>query len=159
MQIIKDGKIVQDDWRHIADDESLPTGRFTVSFARWQAEGDILKSAGGEIGLRIRGEDAVETIAGDLNHFTLICIDFPTMADGRGFSLARLLRERYGFHEEIRARGDFIRDQMFFLSRVGVNAFECPPEQSLEALLPALQEFTVKYQAAVDEKEPLYRRR
>ena len=159
MQIIKDNKIVQDDWRDVADDEALPAGKFTVSYARWQAEKAALRLSDYEKGLRLRGEDPIESIAGDLKHFALICIEFPTMGDGRGFSTARLLRERYGFAGEIRARGHFIRDQMFFLARVGVNGFEFPPEQRLESLLPALQEFTVKYQAAADEKQPLYRRR
>lgn len=159
MQIIKDGKIVQDDWRHLADDEALPTVKFTVSLARWLAEKAALRLSGQEKGLRLWGEDPLETIADDLKHFTLVCIEFPTMGDGRGFSLARLVRERYGFTGEIRARGQFIRDQMFFLARVGVNGFEFPPDQPLEALLPALQDFTVKYQAAADEKAPLYRRR
>jgi uncharacterized protein (DUF934 family) len=159
MQIIKDNKIVQDDWRHLADDEALPTGKFTVSFARWQEEKATLRSSDQEKGLRLRGEDPIEAIGDDLKHFTLVCVEFPTMADGRGFSLARLLRERYGFAGEVRALGHFIRDQMFFLARVGVNSFEFPSEQPLETLLPALQDFTVKYQAAADEKRPLYRRR
>lgn len=159
MQIIKDGKIVQDDWRHIADAESLPSGKFTVTFARWQADKENLQSVGVELGLRLRGEDPIEAVAEELNRFGLITIEIPAMADGRGFSLARLLRERYGYTGELRARGDFIRDQMFFLARVGVNAFEAPPGQDLAALLPALSEFTVKYQAAADEKQPLYRRR
>jgi uncharacterized protein (DUF934 family) len=159
MQIIKDGRIVADDWRHLADDEALAGNRVTVSAARWQAEKSTLLAAGVELGLRLRGDDPLEELADDLPSFQLVVIEFPVMADGRGFSLARLLRERYGYRGEIRARGDFIRDQMFFLARVGVNAFECGQAQDLEALLPALSEFTVRYQAAVDEPLPLYRRR
>lgn len=161
MHIIKDGRIVADDWRHLADDESLAGPRVTVSYSRWLAEKERLRKEGIEVGVRLSGDDPIEVLAEseDLSRFPLIVIEFPQMSDGRGFSLARLLRERYGYRGEIRARGDFIRDQMFFLSRVGVNAFECGQDQDLESLLPALSEFTVRYQAAADEPQPLYRRR
>ncbi|QSA95582.1 DUF934 domain-containing protein [Methylococcus sp. EFPC2] len=160
MQIIKDGLIVEDDWRHLADDETVPAaGRYTVSSQRWLAEHPSLASGPDELGLRLRGEDKLEDLADDLGYFALIVIEFPTMADGRGFTLARLLRERYGYRGEIRARGEYIRDQIFFMSRVGINAFQFGEEQSLESLLPALSEFTVRYQAAVDQPLPLYRRR
>ncbi|MBS1213269.1 MAG: uncharacterized protein H6R26_1886 [Proteobacteria bacterium] len=160
MQLIKDGKIAQDDWIHLTDEEALPPGGYyTVSLARWQRERDELLAKSQPLGLRVRGEDPVSLFASDLSALALICIEIPTMTDGRGFSLARQLRDHYGYGGEIRVRGDFIRDQLFFFSRVGVNAFECGPGQDLEALLPALQEFTVKYQAGADEKQPLYRRR
>lgn len=160
MQIIKDGCIVADDWRHLADDEAAPAGgRYTVSFQRWQTEKQALVADAKELGIRLRGDDLLEMLADDLSSFALIVIEFPAMADGRGFSLARLLRDRFGYQGEIRARGEFIRDQMFFLGRVGVNAFECGEVQTLESLLPALSEFTVRYQAATDETQPLYRRR
>lgn len=159
MQIIRDGKIVHDDWRHLANDEPLPAGKATISLTRWLAEKAALQSASSELGLRLRGEDSIDAIVDDLKSFGLIAIEFPTMTDGRGFSLARLLRERYGYTGEIRARGDFIRDQMFFLSRVGVNAFECHAGQDLETFLPALSEYTVTYQAAADPEQSHYRRR
>ena len=159
MQISKDGKIIDDDFRHLTEDEAPTEGRFTVSLARWQAEKESLLAAGGVLGVRLRGENKLEDIASDLPQLELIVVEFPALADGRGFSLARLLRDRYGYSGEIRARGDFIRDQVYFLARVGVNAFEPKEGTNLEALLPALTEFTVNYQAAADEKPPLYRRR
>jgi uncharacterized protein (DUF934 family) len=155
MPIIKDGAIIDDDVRHLADDEAPTGGRFTVSFARWQQEKDSLAAAG----VRLRGEHAVADIAADLPRLQLVVVEFPALADGRGFSHARLLRDRYGYAGEIRARGDFIRDQVYFLGRVGVNAFEPAEGTQLETLLPALTEFTVHYQAAADHHQPLYRRR
>ncbi len=159
MQVIKDGKIVANDVRHLADDEAPTAGRFTVSLARWRAERESLLATRGEVGVRLRGEDPVADIAADLPRLGLVVVEFPALADGRGFSQARLLRDRYGYAGEIRARGDFIRDQVYFLSRVGVNAFEPSGDESLADLLPALNDFTVNYQAAADEKHPLYRRR
>ncbi len=159
MQIIKDGKIVQDDWRHVADDQPLPSGKFTISLQRWLCEKEALQTIAGPLGLRMPGEAAAESIAGDIDRFSLITLEIPAMADGRAFTLARLLRDRHGYAGEIRARGSFIRDQMFFLSRVGVNAFEFDADTDLAAQLPALTEFTVRYQASSDEKRPLFRRR
>lgn len=159
MQIIKDGGIVQDDWIHLSDDDALPASLYTVSLQRWLRDRNALLDAGIGIGLRVRGEDSPAQFSHDLSHFQLVCIEMPALADGRSFSLARLLRERHRFTGELRVRGDFIRDQMFFLARVGVNAFEFPSGTDLAALLPALGDFSVKYQAAADERLALYKRR
>lgn len=159
MHIIKDGEIVPDAWSHLPDDEPLKSGHTTVSLQRWLDERDTLLSSGKPIGLRVHGEDSPTQFCEDLARLPLICIDIPSMSDGRGFSLARLLRERYGFGGELRVRGDFIRDQMYFLARVGVNAFELPQDADLPGYLAALQDFTVKYQASTDEPLPLFRRR
>jgi uncharacterized protein (DUF934 family) len=156
MQIIKNGQIVNDDIRHLADDEAPPEGRrYTVSLERWLAEKDRLAAAG----LRLRGENAVADIAADLPRLAVIVLDFPALSDGRGFSQARLLRDRYAYAGEIRARGGFIRDQVYFLSRVGVDSFEPAEGTDLQSLLPALSEFSVNYQAAADHKEPVYHQR
>jgi uncharacterized protein (DUF934 family) len=159
MAIIKDGKIAGNDWRHVADDESLPESNVSVSLKRWKAEKDSLTVRNAPLGLRLNASDAPEEIADDLKHFGLIVLEMAQFADGRVFTQAALLRERYGFIGELRVRGDFLRDQMFYLARVGVNAFEFADGVNLEEMLPALGEFTVKYQAAVDVREPLYRRR
>jgi uncharacterized protein (DUF934 family) len=160
MAIIKDGRICENQWRHLGDDEALPRdGGVTVSLKRWLAEKEALLKRGAPVGLRLNSEDSPEEIADDAQHFGVIVLDFKQFTDGRGFSQARLLRERFGFEGELRARGDYIRDQVFFLSRVGIDAFEFADAQAAENALPALQEFSVKYQAAADVPEPLYRRR
>lgn len=160
MQIIKDHSITTDDYLHLSDDAELPaSGEFTVTVARWQADKDRLRQFAGNLGIRLAGDTDLASIASDLPGFSLITLDFPGLADGRLFSLARLLREKYGYKGEIRARGEFLRDQIFFLMRMGVNSFECKAGQDAEFLLPALREFTVTYQAACDTPHPLYRRR
>ena len=159
MQIIKDGIIINDDVQHLADAEAPTGSRFTVSFDRWKAERENLLAAGCGAGVRLSSVNALADIAGDLPRLDLVVVEFPAFADGRAFTLARLLRERYGYAGEIRARGDFIRDQLYFLVRVGVNAFEPERGSDLEKLLPALADFSVNYQAAADGKEPVYRKR
>jgi len=159
MQIIKNKEIIDDHWQHIADDPIPPEGCITVSLNRWKAEKDrLIAREGGELGLRVSTEDSLEEISDDLEHFQLIALEFPTFTDGRAFSFARLLRERYHFPGELRAIGDFLPDQVFFLSRVGVNAFEFDETADLSDALSALSTFTVAYQAAADEADPPYRR-
>ena len=159
MQIIKNGKITDDDVRHLADDEA-PTGTpFTVSCTRWKAEKEALLKTGVAVGVRLKGDNAVADIAADLPRLGFVVVEFPVLADGRAFSLARLLRERFGYKGEIRALGNFIRDQAYFLARVGVNAFEPAAGTDLEKLLPALADFTVNYQAAADGAEPVHGKR
>ncbi|MGY6213611.1 DUF934 domain-containing protein [Methylolobus aquaticus] len=159
MVIVKDGRAITDEWLHLDDQAAIPpSGQVTVSLLRWHAERTALMARPDPVGLRLEAGDAPDTIADDLQRFPLIVLSFATMADGRLFSLARLLRERFGFARELRARGDFILDQIFFLSRVGVDTFEPTEDISPEAVGQAITTFSVLYQAATDEKQPLYRR-
>ncbi len=146
MQIIKDQRIIDNQWQHFTDDESV-TGQYpTVSASRWKAERDSLITRFENIGLRISPDDAVGDFSDDLNHFDLVCLDFPVFTDGRLFSTARLLRSNYQYRGELRAIGNFIRDQIFFLSRVGVNAFELRDSDDITEALNGLSEFSVTYQ-------------
>lgn len=159
MQIIKDGRIIPDSWRHLCDDEPVSAAPCTISGGRWLREREQLAEHEGPLGIRLTGDDRLEDFAADFERFPLIVVEFPSMVDGRGFSIARLLRERYGYKGEVRARGEFIRDQVFHLHRVGCNAFEFAEGEVLESVLPLLHEFSVTYQAAADDPRPLYRRR
>ena len=153
MVLIKQGQAVEDGWTHLDDDTPVPSGKaVTVSFARWQAEGDALKAAGAPLGVRLNGNDAVEEIAGDLDSLDLVAIDFPTFMDGRGYSMARILRERYGFEGEIRATGNVLRDQAIFMLRCGFDAFEPAPHVSAEDWLEGLPEVRVLYQPTADRR-------
>lgn len=159
MQIIKDGRLVENTWLHLDDDAALPAGGdVTVSFVRWSKEGAALNGRGGRLGVRLDGNDPLETLGPVAEQFPLLVVEFPAMTDGRGFSVARLLRDQYGYRGELRARGHFLRDQIFFLQRVGCNAFESSLIEAQD-LLPGLSDFTVRYQASQDEPLPIYRRR
>ena len=79
--------------------------------------------------------------------------------DGRGYSIARLLRERYGWRGELRAIGDVLRDQLFYLTRCGFDAFELRAGQDAQAALTALADFSEAYQSSVERPQPLFRRR
>lgn len=103
-------------------------------------------------------EDPVETLAPHLTGVAWIVIDFAKLGEGRGFSQARLLRQRHGYAGELRARGALKRDQLFFLARCGFDAFELDPAEDLEAARAALSSFTVAYQDGDDRLVQVRRR-
>ncbi len=163
MRIIRNREIVYDTFNHLADDAPLPaSGDLIVSLARLNAEHDALlayvASGAGKLGVKIKTTDDALALAPHLAHLALVAIDLPVFRDGRVMTHARRLRERLGFTGEIRAVGQVLRDQMFFMERCGVNAFEVRSDRSIEDALDAFREFSVTYQAAVDEPLPLYRR-
>ena len=149
MQIIKDKQIVDDSWSYVADNEELKDGDISVSLARWKKDKQQLLKTNGKIGVRIGPDDSVEDITADLKDIQLIELDFPAFADGRIFSHAWLLRGRYNYQGEIRATGHFMRDQVIYLSRVGVNAFSLEKTEDLPVALSNLNDFSVNYQKSI----------
>jgi uncharacterized protein (DUF934 family) len=157
-QIIRNRQIVTDTWQTVGDDEPLPDAPVIVSFARWQAERDSLAAHDWPVGVRFKNDADLAALVPELPALALIALEFPAFKDGRALTQARLLRERYGFRGELRAVGDVLRDQLFFMERSGFDAFELRSDRSLEDALEAFTEFTVTYQPAADQPLPLYRR-
>jgi uncharacterized protein (DUF934 family) len=148
MPIIKDQQVLENAWTFVADDAPLTNGDITVSVTRWSEDKTKLLQRGGKVGVRLAPADNVAAIGDDLAFISLIELDFPVFADGRAFSQARLLRSRYGYQGEIRAVGHYMADQVFYLHRVGVDAFEFNDRKSLELALSAINDFTVRYQSS-----------
>ena len=145
--IIRDGVITEDHWQHVSNEDVLPAqGDVIVTLERWQQERDQLLQRTGRVGVRIDGDSSLDALLDDLGHFALIALDFPAFKDGRCLSHARLLRERHGYRGELRAVGDVLRDQMGYMARVGINAFEVREDRSLEDALNAFSEFSTHYQ-------------
>ena len=150
MPLIKDNAFVENTFAHVADDEALPDGPIVVSLKRWQAERETLAARNAPLGVRLSSDQSPEALGADVSHFALIELEFPKFRDGRGYSWARILRQRLGFTGEVRAVGDVLRDQWLFMSRCGVDAFEVRPGTRLEDFRAALAEQTVFYQPASD---------
>ena len=121
MALIKDGAVVDDAWITVSDDAALPDAPVIVSFDRWKAERDHLIGRNAPLGIRLASGQSPDEIAGDLDRFSLVALEFPVFTDGRAFTSARILRERYGFFGEIRAVGDVLRDQILFMMRCGFD--------------------------------------
>ena len=148
MRLIKNREIITDSWTQIADDTIIPDGDIIVTYTRWLADKETLLNHAGGIGMSLNIEDDFDTLLSDLEHFSLIALNFAVFTDGRNFSRAQWLRDRYQFKGEIRAVGGFHRDQVYYLNRVGFNAFELTDEDDTQAegMLSALDEFSVYYQ-------------
>jgi len=161
-RIIKNGQVIDETW-HLLDKDATLDGLsnsddLIVPLALWREHAHALKVRDGGLGVWLDSDEEVEEIAEDLGHFKVIALNFPSFADGRHYSSARLLRERYGYQSEIRAIGDVLRDQLFFMQRCGIDAFAIRPDRDPYDALQSLQDFSVCYQAAVD-LPPLFRRR
>ncbi len=153
MPLIKQGEIVADPFQPVADGMALPSeGPILVGLARWQEERGLIEPRNTAIGVRLRPTDAVEQLAGDLDRLALVALEFPKFNDGRAFSQARLLRQRYGYKGEIRATGRVLRDQFLFMHRSGFDSYEVGEEITPEVLVAAIGSFSVAYQPAADGK-------
>ncbi len=151
MPLLKHGAIVDDPWIDLADDAAFPAaGPVIVSLARWQSERDTLIARGEKIGLRLPNTASVTETADGLAHVDLVALAFPKFNDGRAFSQARLLRERYRFPGEIRATGAVLRDQLLFMLRCGFDAFVVADASAVEAWSKATREIGVFYQPTGD---------
>jgi uncharacterized protein (DUF934 family) len=159
MQIIKDREIVEDNWTHLDDEAELVAGNITVSITRWQEQHETLEKHEGGLGLRLSGEDPLEEIVPELAKFSLIVLIFPAFTDGRCYSFARLLRDRFNYTGEIRAQGDVLRDQLFYMWQCGINSFELANPNRITDALNAFDDFSESYQTTALRPEPLYRRR
>ena len=147
MPLLKDGRIVDDPWTALPEDAPLTAeGDLVVSLAQWRAEGDSLRTRNGRLGLRLRSDEPPAEVADDLALFDLIALEFPRFGDGRAYSYARLLRERYGFTGELRAVGNVLRDQLFFMLRCGFDSFEVADERAAASWQEAISEISLTYQ-------------
>jgi uncharacterized protein (DUF934 family) len=160
MVLVKGGAGVADEWRHLADDEALPTeGKITLSWARWTAERTRIDRAPAELGLRLPNTVTTGEIGPECSRFGLIALVFPSFGDGRAYSQARVLRERFGYKGELRATGGVLRDQLQFMERCGIDAFEVSERAITEDWFAALGEFDVFYQPAADKRPWIARQR
>jgi uncharacterized protein (DUF934 family) len=168
MKIIRGRAIVADDWTRLDDAAPLPaSGKCIVSHARWLAGRDALQ-ARGDLGVAIPPTLDVNELRADLPALGLVALHFGFIQprpeggrsfDGRAYSQARALRERFGFQGEIRATGEVFRDAMFYMHRCGVDAFELKAGADLQDALGAFRDFSFGYQGAADDPTPIFRRR
>jgi uncharacterized protein (DUF934 family) len=163
-QIIKNKAVVADDWSILrldegetADNVSVPAGKVIVPLKVWQAQRTLLQGRA-ELGVWFASDERPEALKGEVGNFSVIAVDFPKFAEGRGYSIAYNLRARLGYVGELRAIGDVLRDQMFYMQRVGFDAFAPRPDRNIHDALKGLTDFSEKYQTSWDEKTPLFKR-
>ena len=156
-QVIRNGALVADTWVRV-DDGELPVGDVLVPASRWLEKRDALREHAGRVGVVLTGEDDPADLARDLGELAVIALAFPKFADGRCYSHARVLREHLGYEGELRAIGEVLRDQAFYLQRCGIDTFVLREDQDAASFVEGLSDFSVTYQPAADDAQPLWRR-
>jgi uncharacterized protein (DUF934 family) len=112
----------------------------------------------GEV-IRLEPQDDPAAVASRLALAARVEVNFPKFGDGRGFSIARLLRERYGYKGELRAVGEVARDHLYNLEQCGFDAFLLRDGEDVDDALAAFDDFSETYQSTVAQPLPLFRRR
>lgn len=145
-----------DRFTHLADDEAAPAGDVIVSLARFHAEGERLLGEGRAVGVRVAADEAVESLAYDLPRIAAVALEFPKFKDGRAYSAARILRERFGYRGQVRAVGDVLLEQARFMIRCGFDAFEPADGTTPEQWTAVEDRYRYVYQRAADAREPAF---
>ncbi len=163
--LIKNRAIAADNWQLLeaGADGAAPavpsSGDIIVPLAVWGAGKAALLQRAGRTGVLLEPADDPAALASDLGSLALIAVRFPKFADGRGYSTARLLRERHGFRGELRAVGDVLRDQLSLMERCGFDSYLLRDGQDAAQAITAFTDFSETYQASVEQPVPLFRRR
>jgi uncharacterized protein (DUF934 family) len=166
--IIKNRAVVSDDWfvlrlnegegqANSAEDVEVPAGKVIVPLTVWKAQREKLHGRA-HLGVWLASSERPEELKGELENFKVVAVDFPKFADGRGYSIAYNLRARLGYTGELRAIGDVLRDQLFYMHRVGFDAFAVREDKNIHDALKGLTDFSETYQSSWDQKNPLFRR-
>jgi uncharacterized protein (DUF934 family) len=164
-RLIKDKVLVADTWTLLKDStgpEVLDVVRgkkLIVPLKFWLENAAEIVLYEGTIGIWLDSNETPGMINSDLNEIPVIALNFPSFTDGRSYSSARQLRNVYSYQGELRAIGDILRDQIYYLSQCGFNSFSLRHDQDPELCLQAFEDFTTNYQATVSQPTPLFRRR
>ena len=160
MPLLKEGVEVDDVWAFVEDGVELsPGGCISVSLGRFLSEHDLLLSRNRAIGVRLQPSDDPQLLAPFIDRLRLIEVHFPRYTDGRGFSIAQLLRRRLGYAGELRAIGHVLRDQLGFMVRCGFDAMWMERADAAAAYAAALSEFSDHYQTAADGAASVFEKR
>ena len=151
MALVSNNAVIDDPFADATGQETIPaSGPVLVDFEQWQAHREKLLQRAAPVGVKLRSDQPPELIAADLSSLAMVALEFPVFRDGRAYSYARLLREKYGFAGEIRAVGDVLLEQLHFMQRTGFDAFEYRSDDPLRDLEIAAGDFDVWYQPAAD---------
>ncbi len=142
------GIVATDSWGVVSDDEglnaaiALPAQQLILTIPLWQTNGTALADQGCKVGVWLWPDDDPESLISIVHTLPIIAVHFPVFTDGRGYSHGKILRDRLRYRGELRATGDVLRDQMYFLSRCGFSSFALRADQNPEECLIALNDFT-----------------
>jgi uncharacterized protein (DUF934 family) len=159
------GQLLDNGWQLQPRDATLEqvlestAGQLLVNVALWLEAKDVLLASGKQFALWLDSDQPLTLLAETLPQVALVALNFPGFMDGRSYSKAVKLRCQYGFTGEIRAIGDVLRDQLFYMKRCGFSTFDLKDSVKLEEARRAFADFSTNYQSTVEEPLPLFRRR
>jgi uncharacterized protein (DUF934 family) len=160
MPLVKGGKIVDDPFVIVADDAQLPAGGdILVSADRFAKDADGLLARAGQVGVIWPNNRDIDALAPYLGRLAAVALVFPIFRDGRAYSQARLLRERYAWRGELRATGQVLRDQFVFMLRAGFDTFDVKKQADAEAFAQTVKRYSVFYQPTGDGRVTALHRR
>ena len=159
-QIIKGHKIVDDSWVYLKEEEEAPAGAaLLLGVEQFLRDAEALRASGHRLGVRFETKHTGAELAEELAEVELVAVDFPKFTDGRGYTLAQRLRKQLGWTGALRAVGDILPDQVFYLRRCGFDELDVRADKSIEDARSFLGTFSVAYQGDTIDPRPLYRRR
>jgi uncharacterized protein (DUF934 family) len=159
------GTELVNEWVKLEKDSDLVTAlactadKLLVPLELWQNHEEDLRKSGKELGVWLDSDQQAAAIAADLERLKLVALNFPGFTDGRSYSTANNLRRHYHYTGEIRAIGDVLRDQLFYMRRCGFSTFDLKDTVKLEEARTALGDFKDSYQSTIEQPAPLFRRR
>ncbi len=164
-KLIKDGELIPNRWtilREASGPEVLKAllgKNLIVPLKFWKSYQTEIGNFAGNVAIWLNSNESVADIASQLHSLPLIALNYPLFSDGRSYSNARALRQQYEYKGEVRAIGDVLRDQLFYMSRCGFNSFDLRPDQDETLCLQAFRDFKTSYAATITEPLPLFQRR
>ena len=160
MPLVKAGRIVEDRFMRVLDDAPVPDGvPVILPAARLLADARELVLRQAPTGVIWPNDRRVAEVLPYLDWIALVALVFPTFRDGRAYSQARLLRERYSYRGELRATGQVLRDQFVFMLRAGFDAFDVKKQADAEAFAQTVHRYSVFYQPTGDGRLTALHRR
>ena len=157
MALIRKGQLSDDEFQFLGDETELPVeGSIIVTLARWHSNRDQLCARADPVGIQLRSDEPPEMIGEGLEQLAVIALDFPVFRDGRAYSYARLLRDKYGYSGEIRAIGNVMLEQLHFMVRTGFDAFEIQSDDPVSDFSIASEDFSVWYQPTGDGRRAAF---
>lgn len=149
--LIKNDRLAEDEFLYVPEGEAVPEeGAVIVHLDAWRAQRDDLLRRDAPVGVRLKSDESPELLADDLDRLAVVALEFPAFRDGRAYSYARILRERYGYTGEVRAVGEVLMEQIHFMLRTGFDAFEIDADDPLADFRTAVEDFSVWYQPTGD---------
>jgi uncharacterized protein (DUF934 family) len=160
MPLVKNGKILGDAFVHVADDAEIPgDGAILISSTRFLDDPEALLRRAGKTGVIWPNNRDLDDLVPYLDRLAAVALVFPSFRDGRAYSQARLLRERFLYRGELRATGQVLRDQFVFMLRAGFDAFEVKKAADAEAFAQTAKRYSVFYQPTGDGRVTALNRR